>query len=169
MGLGTPKNLEKNEENQKNKKKQSVIDLLQILLTGLFFVFLFGFPWFFGHMERWKWKKGKNMKKQKMQKPNAPSVPFWNLSMFWSFFLGRGFLGQRYLPPTRRGHVQCTCFGWFCAMLFIHSVAIDNYWCMFTKDSQWLCDALWTADALHNFSGAWLALECLKKWQMVWN
>ena len=44
LGLGTPKNLEKNEENQKNKKKQSGIDLLQILLTGLFFCFLFGFP-----------------------------------------------------------------------------------------------------------------------------
>ena len=44
LGLGTPKNLEKNDEDQKNKKKQSGIDLLQILLTGLFFLFLFGFP-----------------------------------------------------------------------------------------------------------------------------
>ena len=78
-GLGHQKTSRKTMKTKK-QKKQSGIDLLQILLTGLFFLFLFGFPWLFGHMERWKWKKEKNMKKQKMQKPNAPSVPF---CFFW--------------------------------------------------------------------------------------
>ena len=74
LGLGTAKNLEKNEENQ--KKKTIWNRLTPDSSHRIVFLFLFGFPWLFWHMERWKWKKGKHMKKQKMQKPNAPSVPF---------------------------------------------------------------------------------------------
>ena len=68
VGLGTPKNLEKNDENQKTKKKQSGIDLLQILLTGLFFFVSFWFSltfWTYGKVEM---KKGKKHEKTKHEK-----------------------------------------------------------------------------------------------------
>ena len=83
LGLGTPKNLEKNDENQKKQKKtiwnRLTPDSSHRIVFFVSFWFSLTFWTYNGKVEM---KKGKNMKKQKMQKPNAASVPF-------CFFFGR--------------------------------------------------------------------------------
>ena len=91
LGLGTPKNLEKNKT-----KKQSEIDLPQILLTGLFLLF---FPfssifWAIGAGDtkkpREKRKKPRDTQKLREKQKNQKNLE-WTYSRFFSedyFFLG---------------------------------------------------------------------------------
>ena len=94
LGLGTPKNLEKNQINQKKQKKQSWMDLPKILLTGLVF---FGFPRVFGQLRLGTPKTSRKTRKTKKTKkiwnrltPDSSHrigffVSFWFSLTFWTY------------------------------------------------------------------------------------
>ena len=135
------KNLEKNQINQKKQKKQSGIDLLQILLTGLFFLFLFGFPWLFGHMERWTWKKGKKHEKTKDAKTQRSQRPF----LF--FFLG-GWVCKDDVKQTYHRNTPVMFWKRF-EMLYVNGDLNRN---IFPK---WWCHGDWTPWLLDFLVGGW--------------
>ena len=92
------KNLEKKQINQ---KKQSWMDLLKILLTGLVFLVFWFFLVFLEFLDSWAWDS-KNLEKnqinQKNKKMDLPKILltglfffgfFWFSSSFWTMGLGR--------------------------------------------------------------------------------